>query len=92
MNPKVDRNLQRLLEELGDDEFLTVVVKARDTSGLTEYLDMIKRQNVSLSYRVAPLFAVVVLSASKKTIGQVADREEVVAVMDNREFTVPPVR
>jgi hypothetical protein len=92
MNQKIERDLQRLLEGISDEQFLTVILKVADISALTNYLEMVRRQNVSLSYNTAPFFDVIVLSASKSIIEQVANRKEVIAVMTNRELTVPPFR
>lgn len=92
LNSKIGRDLQRLLERIDDGQFLTVVLKTRDVPALTDYLEMLKRDNTSLSYEVASPFGVVVLSASKRTIEQVANRQEVIFVMANKEFTLPSFR
>ena len=91
INDKIEKDLQDSLDEATDDQLLTVVVKTTDVTKLCEHLDEVKRHDGSLSYHVAPAFAVVRVSASKKTIKKVLHWQEVVIALANKEFTLPTI-
>lgn len=90
--PRINKALRKELERVGDRRPLGVVVKTKDAEATTRHLEVVSSQGVSLSFELLPMLNVVILSASKETIENLASREEVVSVVLNEKFTLPPVR
>ena len=88
MKPKFELGLQRALQSLGQKDLLTVLVKTDDTAAVKSYLEKISSEsNVTIKFRVKPLLQVIILSATKEVIEQLADRDDVSFVSSNKQVT-----